>query len=59
MSVILLKFPAGRMPDESSKEKDKKLNETISECVVALSQSCVSWNNTVISRQKHGAWEIL
>jgi len=40
MSVILLKFPAGRMPDDSSKEKDKKLNETISECVVALSQSC-------------------
>ena len=45
MSVILLKFPAGKMPDESSKEQDKKLNETISECVVALSQSCVSSNS--------------
>jgi len=40
MSVILLKFPAGHDPDDASREKDKALEKSIEESVVAYSQSC-------------------
>lgn len=40
MSVILLKFPAGHDPDDAAREKDKALEKSIEESVVAYSQSC-------------------
>ena len=44
MSVILLKFAAGRDPTDEAREKDKQLEKSIESAVIAYSQSCVSWN---------------
>ena len=43
MSVILLKFAAGRDPTDEAREKDKQLEKSIESAVIAYSQSCVSW----------------
>lgn len=48
MSVILLKFAAGRDPTDEAREKDKQLEKSIESAVIAYSQSCVSWNYFLI-----------
>lgn len=40
MSVILLKFAAGRDPTDEAREKDKQLEKSIESAVIAYSQSC-------------------